>query len=91
MRPTCTEYPFSRGSIHISSGDPYADPIFDSGFLNHEADVAPIRSASSSLMNDSALMFMPAGGLTRRFARSLVAWTLTEVRPIVNGFYIAYI
>ncbi|CAE6418066.1 unnamed protein product [Rhizoctonia solani] len=42
------EYPFSRGSIHISSSDPYADPIFDSGFLNHEADIAPIRQAEWS-------------------------------------------
>lgn len=37
------EYPFSRGSIHIKSANPYDEPIFDSGFLNHEADVPPIR------------------------------------------------
>jgi alcohol oxidase len=37
------EYPASRGKIHISSPSPYAEPFFDSGFMNHKADFAPIR------------------------------------------------
>ncbi|KAF8968466.1 alcohol oxidase [Flammula alnicola] len=37
------EYPASRGKIHISSPDPYTEPIFDSGFMNNKADFAPIR------------------------------------------------
>lgn len=37
------EYPASRGKIHISSPDPYKEPLFDSGFMNDKADFAPIR------------------------------------------------
>lgn len=37
------EYPASRGKIHISSKSPYQEPFFDSGFMNHKADFAPIR------------------------------------------------
>ncbi|KAG6915105.1 hypothetical protein DXG01_013426 [Tephrocybe rancida] len=37
------EYPASRGKIHISSPNPYKEPNFDSGFMNHKADFAPIR------------------------------------------------
>lgn len=37
------EYPASRGKIHISSSSPYSEPTFDSGFMNHKADFAPIR------------------------------------------------
>ncbi|ANZ75245.1 BA75_03165T0 [Komagataella pastoris] len=36
------EYPFSRGSIHITSPDPYATPDFDPGFMNDERDMAPM-------------------------------------------------
>ncbi|KAJ7854763.1 hypothetical protein B0H13DRAFT_2358333 [Mycena leptocephala] len=37
------EYPASRGKIHIQSANPYVEPDFDSGFMNHKADFAPIR------------------------------------------------
>ena len=36
------EYPFSRGSTHIISADPYAAPDFDAGFMNDERDMAPM-------------------------------------------------
>ncbi|MCV2423674.1 GMC family oxidoreductase N-terminal domain-containing protein, partial [Paucibacter sp. DJ4R-1] len=58
------EYPFSRGSIHITSGDPYADPIFDSGFLNHEADVAPIRWSYKKVREVARRMDAYRGELT---------------------------
>ncbi|KAL2810035.1 hypothetical protein BJX63DRAFT_403355 [Aspergillus granulosus] len=32
-------YPFSRGSVHISSADPAAAPVIDSGILRHPADL----------------------------------------------------
>ncbi|KAG6816544.1 hypothetical protein H0H87_005322 [Tephrocybe sp. NHM501043] len=35
--------PVIRGKIHISSPNPYKEPNFDSGFMNHKADFAPIR------------------------------------------------
>ncbi|KAJ3712557.1 GMC oxidoreductase-domain-containing protein [Lentinula guzmanii] len=40
---TLQEYPASRGHIHISSPSPYKAPTFDSGFMNHKADFAPLR------------------------------------------------
>ncbi|THU99424.1 alcohol oxidase [Dendrothele bispora CBS 962.96] len=36
-------YPASRGSLHVSSTDPYAMPKFNSGFLSEYADVAALR------------------------------------------------
>lgn len=36
------EYPFSRGSTHITSADPRAVPDFDSGFLSDARDLAPL-------------------------------------------------
>jgi alcohol oxidase len=36
------EYPFSRGSTHILSPDPYEVPDFDAGFMNDERDMAPM-------------------------------------------------
>jgi alcohol oxidase len=36
------EYPFSRGSTHIKSADPYEAPDFDTGFMNDERDMAPM-------------------------------------------------
>ncbi|KAJ7357002.1 GMC oxidoreductase-domain-containing protein [Mycena albidolilacea] len=39
-----TEYPVSRGQVHISSGeDANAPPVFDCGFLSHPADLATLR------------------------------------------------
>ncbi|KAF7558149.1 hypothetical protein G7Z17_g160 [Cylindrodendrum hubeiense] len=36
------EYPFSRGSTHIKSADPYEVPDFDTGFMNDERDMVPM-------------------------------------------------
>lgn len=36
------EYPFSRGSTHIKSADPYESPDFDCGFMNDERDMVPM-------------------------------------------------
>ncbi|KAK3950533.1 GMC oxidoreductase-domain-containing protein [Pseudoneurospora amorphoporcata] len=36
------EYPFSRGSTHIRSADPYEVPDFDAGFMNDERDMVPM-------------------------------------------------
>lgn len=38
---TYLEYPASRGTIHITSSDPYVEGDFDPAFLTHEADLAP--------------------------------------------------
>ncbi|KAL7269090.1 Alternative oxidase, mitochondrial precursor [Rhizina undulata] len=36
------EYPFSRGSTHIASPNPYDAPDFDAGFMNDKRDMAPL-------------------------------------------------
>ncbi|KAF8904338.1 alcohol oxidase-like protein [Mucidula mucida] len=36
-------YPESRGSMHVSSVDPYTAPHFESGFLTKSVDVAALR------------------------------------------------
>ncbi|KAF1350309.1 alcohol oxidase p68 [Lizonia empirigonia] len=35
-------YPFSRGSTHITSPNPYDAPDFDAGFMNDKRDMAPM-------------------------------------------------
>jgi alcohol oxidase len=35
------EYPFSRGSTHIVSPDPYEQPDFDTGFMSDPRDMGP--------------------------------------------------
>jgi alcohol oxidase len=35
------EYPLSRGEIHITSKDVYANPDFTTGFLSHPTDLPP--------------------------------------------------
>ncbi|KAG0646445.1 Dehydrogenase mpl7 [Hyphodiscus hymeniophilus] len=39
MLVTCIGRPLSRGSIHITSSDPQADPAIDPGYLTHPADI----------------------------------------------------
>ena len=36
------EYPFSCGSTHIVSPDPYEAPDFDASFMNDKRDMAPM-------------------------------------------------
>ncbi|KAH9807360.1 Glucose-methanol-choline (GMC) oxidoreductase [Teratosphaeria destructans] len=36
------EYPFSRGSTHITSPNPYDAPDFDAGFMNDKRDMWPM-------------------------------------------------
>lgn len=36
------EYPFSRGSTHITSPNAYDAPDFDAGFMNDKRDMAPM-------------------------------------------------
>ena len=36
------EYPFSRGSTHITSPSAYDAPDFDAGFMNDKRDMAPM-------------------------------------------------
>lgn len=42
------EYPFSRGTTHITSANPYDTPDFDAGFMNDERDMARKSSHRSS-------------------------------------------
>ncbi|EJD40360.1 putative methanol oxidase [Auricularia subglabra TFB-10046 SS5] len=58
------EYPFSRGSIHIKSANPYEDPNFDSGFLNHPADIPPIRWSYKKVREIARRMDAYRGELT---------------------------
>ncbi|KAF2184657.1 GMC oxidoreductase [Zopfia rhizophila CBS 207.26] len=34
----CLEHPLSRGTVHISSSDPFKPPTIDPGYFRHEAD-----------------------------------------------------
>jgi alcohol oxidase len=36
------EYPFSRGSTHITSANPYEAPDSDAGFVNDKGDMTPM-------------------------------------------------
>jgi choline dehydrogenase-like flavoprotein len=40
----CLEYPYSRGSVHVTSCDPTKQPAIDPSYLSHPADVAILSS-----------------------------------------------
>lgn len=40
----CSQYPLSRGTVHITSSDPKAHPRIDPAFLAHPADAAVLAS-----------------------------------------------
>ncbi|KAI4151731.1 MAG: hypothetical protein LQ340_003327 [Diploschistes diacapsis] len=58
------EYPFSRGSTHISSADPYEVPDFDADFMNDERDMAPLVWGYIKSRERSRRMDAYAGELT---------------------------
>jgi alcohol oxidase len=58
------EYPFSRGSVNIRSASPYENPDFDSGFMNHKADMAPMVWAYKKSRETARRMSAFAGEVT---------------------------
>lgn len=60
------EYPFSRGSIHINSPDPYDSPDFDTGFMNDKRDMAPMVWGYIKSREAARRMQAFAGELTPR-------------------------
>ena len=58
------EYPFSRGSTHINSADPYEVPDFDAGFMNDPRDMAPMVWAYIHSRETSRRMDAYAGEVT---------------------------
>jgi alcohol oxidase len=60
------EYPFSRGSIHINSPNPYEAPDFDTGFMNDKRDMAPMVWGYIKSRETARRMQAFAGELTSR-------------------------
>ncbi|KAL8718119.1 MAG: hypothetical protein Q9225_004711 [Loekoesia sp. 1 TL-2023] len=58
------EYPFSRGSTHIISANPYDAPDFDAGFMNDERDMGPMVWAYIKSRETARRMDAYAGEVT---------------------------
>ncbi|KAL2358498.1 alcohol oxidase p68 [Cryomyces antarcticus] len=58
------EYPFSRGSTHIVSPNPYEAPDFDAGFMNDKRDMAPMVWAYIKSRETARRMDAYAGEVT---------------------------
>jgi alcohol oxidase len=58
------EYPFSRGSTHIVSPNPYDAPDFDAGFMNDTKDMAPMVWAYKKSRETARRMDCYAGEVT---------------------------
>lgn len=58
------EYPFSRGSTHIVSSNPYEAPDFDAGFMNDERDMGPMVWAYIKSRETARRMDAYAGEVT---------------------------
>lgn len=58
------EYPFSRGSTHITSANPYDAPDFDAGFMNDERDMGPMVWAYIKSRETARRMDAYAGEVT---------------------------
>ena len=60
------EYPFSRGSTHITSPNPYDAPDFDAGFMNDKRDMAPMVWGYIKSRETARRMESYAGEVRRR-------------------------
>ncbi|KAJ3874896.1 GMC oxidoreductase-domain-containing protein [Lentinula edodes] len=77
-------YPESKGSLHITSEDPYAPPNFDSGFLTKFVDVAALRWGYKKGRELVRRLPVHVGALTPahpQFSPDSLA-TLTDVGPV---------
>ncbi|KAF9629082.1 putative aryl-alcohol dehydrogenase protein [Lasiodiplodia theobromae] len=72
----CLQYPASRGSIHISSSDPTAQPTIDPGYLAHHADVAVLGTGLK--MADKIALSKPLSGILGARYRPAPEIDLTE-------------
>lgn len=54
------EYPMSKGSLHISSKDPFSAPDFVAGYLTDEADmVGPFALSTPSVTELTNFISIP--------------------------------
>ncbi len=67
------EYPFSRGSTHINSADPYEAPDFDAGFMNDERDMAPMVWGYIKSRETARRMEAYAGEVTDKHPYALIS------------------
>ena len=70
------EYPFSRGSTHIVSPDPYEAPDFDAGFMNDERDMAPMVWGYIKSRETARRMDAYAGEVTDKHP-----WVIARLNP----------
>ena len=93
------EYPFSRGSTHIMSPDPYEAPDFDAGFMNDERDMAPMYVLAD--MNSSVFILWSNVDVygrvwgyikSRETARRMDAYAgeVTDKHPYVQAIYFVH-
>ncbi|KAL1954828.1 hypothetical protein VTO42DRAFT_558 [Malbranchea cinnamomea] len=62
----CLQYPASRGSVHITSSDPTAQPAIDPGYNRHPADVAVLATGLRFIDKVTKAKALE-GKLTRRY------------------------
>lgn len=81
-RTNIKQYPFSRGSTHITSPDPYDAPDFDAGFMNDKRDMAPMGNPQPPppLPRCPPANTPRQSGATSSRARRRAAWTPTPAR-----------
>jgi choline dehydrogenase-like flavoprotein len=65
----CVEYPVSRGTVHITSSDPFKEPRIDPGYCSHPADAAVI-AAGLALMDRVAKNHHCKDALEQRYEPS---------------------
>jgi alcohol oxidase len=81
------QYPFSRGSIHITSSDIHSPPAFDAGFLSHPADLAPQVWAYKTMREITRRMPSFRGEIEAthpQFPRGSMAACISSYTPFVK-------
>ena len=78
------EYPFSRGSTHIKSADPYETPDFDCGFMNDERDMAPMVWGYIKSRETARRMDAYAGEVETMVSRWTFLSSINPVLPLIS-------
>jgi choline dehydrogenase len=92
----CLPYPFSRGSIHLTTADPTVDPAIDPRYLSHPADrfvlkklvrylqkIASTEPFASQLKTDGIQLIPYALNMTDDEALDYISMTCTtQLHPI---------
>ncbi|KAJ7448597.1 alcohol oxidase [Mycena galericulata] len=83
MMSTGLQHPFSRGSVHIQSGDPLQQPLINPRYLNEEFDVFSLLSGYREI--EKLAQTQPLAGIIEKQVMPAIHLTDDEVIEYIRG------